>query len=93
MLRCISVMAAVTEEERAHLHLEIGCPCQPGSSCLCYQMPELPEPHTAVANRAIKHVTMWLNWLAFFPDYPIHGTTSSHQPKTEMEAVGEQIGC
>lgn len=64
-------MAAVVEEEQAHLHLETGCPCQPGSSLLRCQMPDLPEPHTAVANRAIKHITMWLNWQAFFLDYPI----------------------
>lgn len=36
---------------------------------------------------------MWLNWHAFFLNYSMHGTTSSHQPETEIEAMAEQIGC
>ena len=43
MPNSVSITAAVTEEERVHLHLETGCPCQPGSSYLQYQMPDLPE--------------------------------------------------
>ncbi len=62
----LSIIAAVTEEERVHLRLETGCPCQPGNSYLRYQMPDLPQPHAAVANRAITHITMCLNWRAFF---------------------------
>lgn len=34
---------------------------------------------------------MWLNWHAFFLNYPMRGTTSSHQPETEIEAMAEQI--
>ena len=88
----LSIMAAVTDEESTHLHLETGCHCQPRSSYLGYQMPGLPKPHTVVANRAIIDIVMWLNWHAFFLHNSMHGTTSGHQPDTEIEAMAEQQG-
>lgn len=52
-------------EMRPHSE-KTGCPCQPRSSYLRQRVPDLPQPHAAVANRAITRITMRLNWRRIF---------------------------
>ena len=56
------IMDAVTEEEVVYLLLETGCPCQQANSYL----PVLDARLTLALDSTLTHITMWLNWRAFF---------------------------
>lgn len=94
----LSSTASVTEEERAHQHLETGCPCQPSELVFTVSDARLTQT-TYCCCQQLSHIERCGSICMHPPSTtppppPMHGTaTGSHQQETEREARAEQIGC